>query len=73
MNKVYIASRDGTMKEIPCVDNGSYIAVAKKDLPAQAYAAFLDGLKSCMIEDTGRFLDILPTSELSMQWCFSKD
>lgn len=73
MDKIYIGAKDGSARQIPCVDCGSYISVSRKDLPRKAYAAFLNGLKFCMVEETGKFLDILPTSELAGKWWFPEN
>ena len=68
---VYIASRDGAVRKITCLDKGEFVVVSKRDLPKKAFAAFLDD-KGCMVEETGRFLDTLPAAALAGHWFFPK-
>lgn len=69
--EVFIAYRDGVVKQIPCMIDGSMIYVKQKDA-GDAFAFFDDDDRSCMVEESGKFLDSLPMSELSGNWYFQK-
>ena len=70
MNEILIACRDGAVVTVPCRDEGQIIYVSRKNIPKNAFAWFNDDLRSCMIDETGRFLDTLPPSDLAGHWFF---
>ena len=71
---IYIACKDGAVYNVPCKEegNGQIIIVSNKDIPKNAYACFNDDLQTCMVEETGKFLDVLPEIEMSLNWYFPK-
>ena len=69
---IYIACKDGAAYNVPCkeAENGQVILVSTKDIPKNAYACFNDDVQMCMVEETGRFLDVIPEVELGGHWYF---
>lgn len=71
---IYIACKDGAVHNVPCKEkeNGQVIIVSNKNIPENAYACFNDDLQACMVQETGRFLDVIPETELLGHWYFPK-
>lgn len=68
MDKINIACKNGAVVSVPCKDKGQIIYVSRQDIPKGAFACFNDEPQACMIAESGRFLDVLPESEMAGDW-----